>query len=138
VSGTPFDFRGATPIGARIDAENRQLEYARGYDHNFVLNRDDAGKDSLALAARAYEPESGRVLTVHTTEPGLQFYSGNFLSGNLVGKDSTRYGRRTGFCLETQHFPNSPNQPNFPSTILRPGETYRSRTIFSFSTQPLN
>ncbi|MFB6230956.1 MAG: aldose epimerase family protein [Salinibacter sp.] len=136
VTGTPFDFRTPTQIGARIDAENRQLRYAQGYDHNFVLNRDDAGKDSLALAARVYDPESGRLLTIRTTEPGLQFYSGNFLRGNLVGKDSTVYRHRSGFALETQHFPDSPNQSAFPSTILRPGETYRSRTIYSFSTRP--
>lgn len=136
VADTPFDFRTPTPIGARIDADNSQLQHGRGYDHNFVLNREDAGKDGLALAARVYEPESGRVLTVRTTEPGLQFYSGNFLSGNLVGKGGAVYRHRAGFCLETQHFPDSPNHPSFPSTILRPGDTYRSRTIFSFSTRP--
>lgn len=136
VAQTPFDFRTSTPIGARIEADHRQIQYGRGYDHNFVLNREDAGKDSLAFAARVYEPESGRVLTVHTTEPGLQFYSGNFLAGNLVGKSGVAYERRAGFCLETQHFPDSPNQPTFPSTILRPGETYRSRTIFAFGTRP--
>jgi aldose 1-epimerase len=136
VTETPFDFRTPTRIGARIDAENRQLRYAQGYDHNFVLNRDDAGKDSFALAARVYEPESGRLMTIRTTEPGLQFYSGNFLRGNLVGKDNTVYRHRSGFALETQHFPDSPNQSAFPSTILRPGETYRSRTIYSFSTRP--
>lgn len=136
VANTPFDFRTPTPIGEHINADNQQLEYGRGYDHNFVLNRDDAGKDSLALAARVYDPNSGRVLTVHTTEPGLQFYSGNFLAGDLIGKGNNPYEQRAGFCLETQHFPDSPNQPAFPSTILRPGETYRSRTIFSFSTRP--
>ena len=136
VAGTPFDFRTPTPIGARLDAENQQLAHGNGYDHNFVLDRSDTGKDSLALAARVYEPESGRVMTVHTTEPGVQFYSGNFLNGNLTGKGGTPYVQRAGFCLETQHFPDSPNQPAFPSTILHPGETYRSQTIFSFSTQP--
>lgn len=135
VAGTPFDFTSLTPIGARIDADNTQLEYGQGYDHNFVLDRSDAGKDSLALAARVVEPQTGRVLTVHTTEPGVQFYTGNFLDGSLTGKDGAVYERRYGFCLETQHFPDSPNQPNFPSTILHPGETYRSRTIFTFSTQ---
>lgn len=135
VEGTPFDFTSPTPIGARIEAENRQIEFGQGYDHNFILNRDDASKDSLALAARVYDPESGRVMTVHTTEPGLQFYSGNFLDGSLTGKDGVTYERRSGFCLETQHFPNSPNEPSFPSTILRPGETYLSRTIFTFDTQ---
>lgn len=132
VEGTPFDFTSPTPIGTRIHADNQQIEYGQGYDHNFILNRDDAGKDSLALAARVHEPKSGRVMTVHTTEPGLQFYSGNFLDGSLTGKDGVTYEQRTGFCLETQHFPNSPNEPTFPSTILRPGETYLSRTIFSF------
>ena len=135
VAGTPFDFTSLTPIGTRIDADNTQIEYGGGYDHNFVLDRSDAGKDSLALAARVVEPQTGRVMTVHTTEPGVQFYTGNFLDGSLTGKDGVVYERRYGFCLETQHFPDSPNQPNFPSTILRPGETYRSRTIFTFSTQ---
>jgi aldose 1-epimerase len=135
VAGTPFDFTSLTPIGARIDADDTQVEYGQGYDHNFVLDRSDAGKDSLALAARVVEPQTGRVLTVHTTEPGVQFYTGNFLDGSLTGKDGAVYERRYGFCLETQHFPDSPNQPNFPSTILHPGETYRSRTIFTFSTQ---
>lgn len=135
VAGTPFDFNTPTPIGARIDADNTQLEYGMGYDHNFVLDRSDAGKDSLALVARVVEPQTGRVMTVHTTEPGVQLYTGNFLDGSLTGKDGAVYEHRYGFCLETQHFPDSPNQPNFPSTILRPGETYRSRTIFTFSTQ---
>ncbi len=135
VSGTPFDFRSSAPIGARIHADNRQIEFARGYDHNYVLDRSDAGANTLVPAARVYEPTSGRVLTVRTTEPGLQFYSGNFLNGTLVGKGNTAYERRSGFCLETQRFPDSPNQPAFPSTILSPEETYRSRTVFSFSTR---
>jgi len=135
VADTPFDFTSPTPIGARIDADHTQIEYGGGYDHNFVLDRSAAGKDSLALAARVVEPQTGRVMTVHTTEPGVQFYTGNFLDSSLTGKDGAVYERRYGFCLETQHFPDSPNQPNFPSTILQPGETYRSRTIFTFSTQ---
>jgi len=134
VEGTPFDFTMATPIGARINQVNQQLQYAGGYDHNFVLNREDAGADSLVRAARVYDPESGRHLTVRTTEPGLQFYSGNFLDGRLEGPNGP-YEHRSGLALETQHFPNSPNEENFPSTILRPGETYRSRTVYEFSTR---
>lgn len=134
VAGTPFDFREATPIGERIDQDNRQLQRAVGYDHNFVLARQD--RDSLRLAARVYDPDSGREMTVRTTEPGLQFYSGNFLDGSLVGKSGTPYQKHAGLALETQHFPDSPNQPNFPSTILRPGETYTSKTVYRFSVRP--
>lgn len=129
VEGTPFDFRQPTAIGARIDAGHPQLNAAKGYDHNWVLNR--AG-DGLQVAARVHEPKSGRTLEVATMEPGIQFYSGNFLDGTLTGKGGAVYRHRTGFCLETQHFPDSPNQPNFPSTILRPGEEYRTRTVFTF------
>lgn len=132
VEGTPFDFRQPTPIGARIDADDEQLRLAPGYDHNFVLDRDGA---ALTEAARVYEPTTGRLLIVETTEPGLQFYSGNFLDGRLTGKDGVAYGPRSGFCLETQHFPDSPNQPAFPSTVLRPGETYTSRTVYAFRTR---
>ena len=135
VEDTPFDFRRATTIGARVEAENRQLEYAGGYDHNFVLEKEDTGEGELTLAARAFEPESGREMTVRTTEPGLQFYSGNFLRGRLTGKGGQPYEYRSGFALETQHFPNSPNEPGFPSTILRPGETYRSTTVYTFDTR---
>ena len=133
VAGTPFDFTTPTAIGARIDLEDEQLENGGGYDHNFVLDRDGAG---LAHAARVEEPTTGRVLDVYTTEPGLQFYSGNFLDGSITGKSGWVYRHRYGFCLETQHFPDSPNQPAFPSTILRPGEEYRSRTVFVFSHTP--
>jgi aldose 1-epimerase len=129
VEGTPFDFRTPTAIGARIGADHVQLKNGLGYDHNFVLDRDDPG---LMHAARVVEPTSGRTLDVWTTEPGLQFYSGNFLDGSITGKGGQVYAHRTGFCLETQHFPDSPNQPAFPSTILRPGEEYRSRTVFGF------
>ena len=136
VAGTPFDFTQPTPIGARIDEEeNEQIRFGLGYDHNFVLNRNEPGADSLALAARVFEPTSGRVMEVFTTEPGVQFYSGNFLDGSITGKGGAVYAHRTGFCLETQHFPDSPNQPAFPSTILRPGETYRSRTVYKFDTR---
>ena len=129
VAGTPFDFRKPTPIGARIDADDEQIKYGPGYDHNFVLNRKGEG---LSLAARVYEPTTGRVMEVYTTEPGIQFYSGNFLDGTLTGKGGHVYKRRFGFCLETQHFPDSPNKPSFPSTILRPGNTYTSRTVYKF------
>ena len=133
VANTPFDFREPTPIGARIDQDHRQLEIAGGYDHNFVLARQD--RDSLHLAARVYDPDTGRQMDVLTTEPGLQFYSGNFLDGSLTGKGGASYPRRSGLALETQHFPNSPNEPDFPSTILRPDETYSSRTVYRFSTR---
>jgi aldose 1-epimerase len=130
VKGTPFDFTEPTPIGARIEQDDEQLRYGRGYDHNFVLR---GGGGSLAEAAEVYEPKTGRVLRVLTTEPGVQFYTGNFLDGTLRGKYGRVYHRRTGFCLETQHFPDSPNKPHFPTTVLRPGQTYRSTTIYEFS-----
>jgi aldose 1-epimerase len=129
VEGTPFDFRTSTAIGARIDQPNEQLKNGNGYDHNWVLSRKGAGRQ---LAARVVEPKTGRTLEVSTTEPGLQFYSGNFLDGKITGKDGRAYQRRSGLCLETQHFPDSPNQPKFPSTILRPGATYASETVFTF------
>jgi aldose 1-epimerase len=131
VAGSPFDFRAPTAIGARIAQDDEQLRFGRGYDHNFVLN---TGSDTLA--ARVYEPSSGRVMEVSTTEPGLQFYSGNFLDGTLRGKYGVVYRHRYGFAMETQHYPDSPNKPGFPSTILRPGEQYRSRTIYKFTVQP--
>ncbi|GHB00430.1 aldose epimerase family protein [Modicisalibacter luteus] len=136
VDGTPFDFTEPTPIGERIEQDNQQLTFGKGYDHNFVLKRESPQSDELVLAARVWEPDSGRVLEVETTEPGIQFYSGNFLDGQLTGKQGETYGHRSGFALETQHFPNSPNQEKFPPTILRPGETYRSHTIYRFSAQP--
>jgi aldose 1-epimerase len=129
VDGTPFDFRQPTAIGARINDAHPQLENGQGYDHNWVVRR--AG-DGLQLAARVFEPKSGRTLEVATTEPGIQFYAGNFLDGSLAGKGGHVYRHRTGFCLETQHYPDSPNRPAFPSTILKPGETYRSTTVFTF------
>jgi aldose 1-epimerase len=131
VDGTPFDFRAATAIGARIGADNEQLKFGQGYDHNWVLNKPEAG--ALSMAARLADPQSGRVLEIRTTEPGIQFYSGNFLDGSLSGRGAT-FQHRWALCLETQHFPDSPNKPDFPSTILRPGETYTSRTILAFST----
>jgi aldose 1-epimerase len=130
VKGTPFDFNAPTVIGARIDDANEQLKLAGGYDHNWILR----GKNGeMKVAARAFDPKSGRVLTVSTTEPGVQFYSGNFVDGSYKGKTGTKYEKYAGFCLETQHYPDSPNQPEFPSTLLKPGETMHSETIFSFS-----
>ncbi len=131
VAGTPFDFRQPTRIGARIDAPDEQIRRGGGYDHNFVLDRKSPGK--LELAAEAHDPISGRTLSVFTTEPGVQFYTGNFLDGALKGKSGQAYGKRRGFCLETQHFPDSPNQPAFPSTVLTPKQTYRSTTVFQLS-----
>ena len=135
VAGTPFDFRKPTPIGARIDQDDVQLRYGPGYDHNFVLNKAGDAHDPT-FAARVYEPASGRVMEIYTTEPGLQFYSGNFLDGTLHGKGGVVYRRRYGFAMETQHYPDSPNKPTFPSTTLRPGESYHSRTIYKFGVQP--
>ena len=128
VDKTPFDFRKPTAIGARIRSEHPQMQFGQGYDHNWVLARSGPG---LSLAAEVYEPASGRALQVRTTEPGLQFYTGNFLDGTITGKEGRVYRQRYGFCLETQHFPDSPNHPTFPSTTLRPGSTYRSRTVFT-------
>jgi len=132
VKGTPFDFTKATAIGARIAQDDQQLKMGNGYDHNWVLNNEKAG--SLFLAAQAYDPHSGRVLEVLTTEPGIQLYTGNFLDG-IQGKDGKVYNRRNAFCLETQHFPDSPNHPNFPTTELKPGQHFESTTVYKFSTK---
>jgi aldose 1-epimerase len=132
VSGTPFDFRTATAIGKRIDQDSEQLKFGKGYDHNWVLDKGPLG--DVQLAAEVFEPSSGRVLQVLTTEPGIQFYSGNFLDGTVRGKGGMLYPHRSGLCLETQHFPDSPNHDNFPSTVLKPGKLYRSTTILRFST----
>ena len=129
VAGTPFDFRKPTAIGARIDQAHPQLKNGRGYDHNFVLNRTGSGP---GLAARVTEARTGRTLEIRTTEPGVQFYSGNFLDGTIKGKGGRVYQQRAGFCLETQHFPDSPNKPSFPSAILEPGREHRSQTTFAF------
>lgn len=131
VASTPFDFRESTTIGARINAKDEQLHLGKGYDHNWVL---DGKGETLAEAAEVYEPTSGRVLRVLTTEPGIQFYTGNFLNV-AAGKGGTAYGRRSAFCLETQHFPDSPNHPDFPTTELKPGERYHSVTVFSLSSR---
>jgi aldose 1-epimerase len=133
VQGTPMDFTKPTAIGARIDGDYEQLIVGKGYDHNWVINRKD--DSSLTLAAKVHEPTSGRILEVFTTEPGVQFYSGNFLDGTITGKHGHVYKHRYGLCLETQHFPDSPNHPSFPSTILRPGQTFHSQTVFKFSTE---
>jgi aldose 1-epimerase len=134
VAGTPMDFTRSTAIGARIRDGFPQLVIGRGYDHNYVLDRRDNGYTKLEFAARAEDPASGRVLTIVTTEPGIQFYSGNFLDGTLVGTSGRMYRQGDGFALETQHYPDSPNQPAFPSTVLRPGQVYQTTTIYQFST----
>jgi aldose 1-epimerase len=132
VKGTPFDFTNSIAIGVRIDQDDQQLKLGRGYDHNWVLNNGTPG--SLFLAAQAYDPHSGRVLEVLTTEPGIQLYTGNFLDG-IHGKDGKVYNRRYAFCLETQHFPDSPNHPNFPSAELKPGQHFQSTTVYKFTTK---
>lgn len=133
VEGTAFDFRTPHTIGERISADDPQVAFGGGYDHNWVLNGTPA--DGMTLAARVREPTTGRTLEVLTTEPAIQFYSGNFLDGTLTGKEGVVYQHRTGFCLETQHYPDSPNKPGFPSTTLRPGEEYLSRTVFRFGAE---
>jgi aldose 1-epimerase len=133
LAGTPFDFRKPTAIGARIDQDEEQLKLGGGYDHNFVLRRSNQLEESLA--ARVVEPTTGRVLEAWTTEPGVQFYTGNFLDGTAKGKGGSAYARRNAFCLETQHYPDSPNQPKFPSVILNPGERYHTKTTYKFSTE---
>ena len=130
VQGTPFDFRKATAIGARINQQDEQLLAGKGYDHNWLLNRSGSG---LTLAAEVYDPKSGRVMEVRTAEPGIQFYTGNFLDGTITGAGGKVYRQRYALCLETQHFPDSPNKPAFPSTVLRPGQKYQTTTVFRFS-----
>jgi aldose 1-epimerase len=132
VEGTPFDFTEATAIGARINNDHPQLVYGKGYDHNWVLNKKD---NEMSLAAKVYEPNSGRVMKIFTEEPSIQFYAGNFLDGTFSGKDDKVYKHRYAFCLETQHYPDSPNKPNFPSVVLRPGETYETTTVHKFTTK---
>jgi aldose 1-epimerase len=134
VADTPFDFTTSTAIGDRIRDSHEQLVIGRGYDHNFVLDRTSADDTSLIVAATLIEPESGRTLTISTTEPGIQFYSGNFLDGTLVGTSGNMYRQGDGLALETQHFPDSPNHPEFPSTVLEPGQEFNSTTVYAFST----
>jgi aldose 1-epimerase len=133
VAGTAFDFIKPTAIGARINQNDEQLRFGKGYDHNWVLEKNKSA--GLQMGAEVFEPASRRILDVLTTEPGIQFYSGNFLDGAVQGKGGKAYAQRTGFCLETQHFPDSPNHKNFPSTLLKAGQTYRSSTIFRFATR---
>jgi aldose 1-epimerase len=130
VAGTPFDFRQATPIGARIRSGDEQMVFGRGYDHNWVVNRSGSG---MSFDARAYDPSSGRSLEIWSDQPGLQFYTGNFLDSTIVGAAGKQYRQGDGYCLETQHFPDSPNHPDFPTTILKPGETYRTTTVHKFA-----
>ncbi|MCV6606047.1 MAG: galactose mutarotase, partial [Porticoccaceae bacterium] len=130
VTNTPMDFREAKAIGRDIGVEHEQLEFGKGYDHNWVL--DKTTDETLQLAASVYAPESGRTLVITTDQPGVQFYAGNFLDGSITGKGGAVYRHRNGFCLETQHYPDSPNQPNFPSTVLKPGEQYKTSTVFEF------
>jgi aldose 1-epimerase len=135
VKGTPFDFTAAAAIGARIDdPKDQQIKFGGGYDHNWVLDKP-AAPDALSLAAEVYEPTTGRVLQVSTTQPGVQFYTGNFLDGTIKGKGGQVYGKRSGLCLETQHYPDSPNHPVFPTTTLKAGEIMMSRTVWKFSTR---
>jgi aldose 1-epimerase len=135
VAGTPMDFTRPTAIGARNrDGTFEQLVIGRGYDHNWVLDRRDHSYTELELAARVLEKGSGRTLTVYTTEPGIQFYAGNFLDGTLIGTSGRMYRQGDGFALETQHYPDSPNQPSFPTTVLRPGQVYQTTTIYQFGT----
>ena len=133
VAGTPMDFRRPAPIGSRLDADFEQLRHGHGYDHNWVLSRRSA--HDLELAATVYEPAAGRYMEVWTTEPGIQFYGGNFFDGSLAGKGGKSYGRRASLALETQHFPDSPNHPGFPSTVLGPGQRYRHVCVYKFSTR---
>jgi aldose 1-epimerase len=135
VAGTPLDFTHPTAIGARIRTNDPQLLMAQGYDHNFVLDGTGPRLAGLPLAARADDPGTGRVLAMYTDQPGIQFYSGNFLDGTLVGTGGKIYRQSDGFALETQHFPDSPNEPSFPSTVLRPGQQYRTSTIYQFATE---
>jgi aldose 1-epimerase len=133
VAGTPFDFRKPTAIGDRINDDNEQLKLGGGYDHNFVLRRKPG--EPISLAARVVDPQTGRVLEVWTDQPGVQFYTGNFLDGSVRGKEGISYTKRSALCLETQHFPDSPNHPKFPSTVLMPGERYHTTTIYKFSAE---
>jgi aldose 1-epimerase len=130
VEGTPFDFRTMKAMGKQINDKDEQLDFAGGYDHCFVLN---PSTDSLNHAASVIEPVSGRKLDVYTTEPGIQFYTGNFLNGTITGKYNVVYNKRFAFCLETEHFPDSPNQSQFPSVLLKPGEVYKTSTVYKFS-----
>lgn len=132
VDDTPFDFTTPKTIRRDLDSNHAQMVIGGGYDHNFVLNQSPKNSEGLVLAARVSEPTSGRVMEVYTSEPGVQLYGGNFLNGSSIGKSGNPYMKRNAFCLETQHFPDSPNQPNFPSTLLKPGDKYKSTTVYKF------
>jgi aldose 1-epimerase len=132
VEGTPFDFRKPTPIGARINQDDEQLKFGKGYDHNWIINKP---LGQYGLMARVTEPTTGRVMEVYSDEPGLQFYSGNFLDGTLKGKGGWVYQFRNGFCMEPQHYPDSPNKPEFPSVVLKPGQTFRNTIVYKFSVE---
>ena len=134
VAGTPFDFRQPAPIGAGIYSDDIQLTYGKGYDHNWALNNADG---SLNLAARVVEPTTGRILEAYTTKPGLQVYTGNYLDGSSIGKGGVAYQQYAGFALEAQHFPDSPNHPNFPTTVINPGDTYSQKTVYKFTTDSI-
>ncbi len=134
VEGTPMDFRKPEIVGKRIDVKFDQLDYGKGYDHNWVINRKKPGE--LTLAAVCYDPESNRIMEVHTTQPGIQLYTGNWLDGSDKGKGGKSYGMRSALCLETQNYPDSPNKPGFPSTLLHPGEAYKHTCLYKFSTKP--
>jgi aldose 1-epimerase len=131
VKGTPMDFTTAKKVGERIESDFQQLKFGKGYDHNWVINQKAPGQ--MTLAATVHEPKTGRFMKVFTTEPGVQLYSGNFLDGAAIGKSGKPYNFRNGLCLETQHFPDSPNEPEFPSVVLKPGETYKTATTYKFS-----
>jgi len=133
VQGTPFDFRQPTSIGARINQDDEQLKFGKGYDHNWVINKP---LGQYGLMARVTEPTSGRVLEVYSDEPGLQFYSGNFLDGTLKGKGGWVYQFRNGFCMEPQHYPDSPNRPEFPTVVLKPGQGFHNTIVYKFSVHP--
>ncbi len=135
VENTPFDFRSPHTIGERIEVENTQLHYGKGYDHNFIVNKTD---EKLTFAAKAISPKTGIVMEIHTTEPGIQLYTGNFMDGSFMAKNGHRYPFRSAFCLETQHYPDSIHQPDYPSIVLHPGEIFESRTVYRFSTQAQN
>lgn len=132
VEGTPMDFRSTYEVGARIDADFQQLTWARGYDHTYILNKE---ANELSFCARCSSPKTGIVMETYTTEPGVQLYTGNWMSGNFEGKKGQRYPARAALCLETQHYPDSPNKPEYPSTVLRPGEVFQSKTVYAFSTE---
>ena len=136
VANTPLDFRNAKPIGRDIESSHQQIQFGSGFDHNFVINHEGPG--AVSLAASVFSAASGRTMNVYTDQPGMQFYTGNFLRGNLIGKDGRPYERRFAFCLETQHSPDSPNKAGFPSTVLRPGERYETSTIYEFGSRPID